>query len=861
LASEQPRSVSWAVVLVFVLSALLFLPVLDAYALDRAGQPFTVGAVGALLAIEAIGGGLAFRRWGRLSRAADPGRLVGLALVFLVTLGVGLVVSWPSFLPASPSVDIVHHYQLVDYFYRQQRLVHGTAELPYLAEMVQYPFGACLLVALLAHATGIDPLHLIFPFAAVPLACTATFAYATITELIPGRRANLIAGLVVPLYLWPYAYTMGQFTRDFYLTEMLGIAAVLGLIYWIGWYARSGRRLAAVPLVGLGAVLIVTYPTLLPPVALTFAAAPFLRRPWPSARRWLADTLLVGGPLLLVAGLYLPSRIDAGLSIMANNGATIDPSLTTLPPVFLALGLAGLVYATLRPGLRLLATATWLTGVQTAAYYGAVAAFAALSPYAAKKMFYLLVPELAVLGGLALVVGVAALAGAAGPGHPSLTDRRSLPGGGRAVLAVLAVAAILGLAVQSWIDGAGGVDPRQFADFPLSPDQVAVTAWAQTHLDRATITYLTDRPMTAYWIDVGLFRNPRLPATSLDQRTISPADFPTWYEHAAPGAEAFVTNGVDALVGVEATAVFRVGDAAIIRKRTASTVYFPGGVPLLDAADPGASGLVLQSIAVPRRRAAPGDRVTVAIDLRTSAWLRRHYLLSAQLRDASGHVWTQVTQPLSPFSQNIHIGADAAVDRQVSLTVPPTIPAGLYTVSLVFFDDNWGTLRPVFPPDAPRRAAAIGPLLIAPAADLPPPSFRPPTVLNDQLGGQLSLVGTDPPQVTDQGLSLALYWQTAQPVPRDYSVFVQLLDPAGQVVAQADGYPWGGRLPTSAWPTGQLIRDPYRLTWPRPLPPGTYRLIAGMYLLQTMQRLPVAGPTGQPIGSAIPLATLIVSPG
>jgi hypothetical protein len=90
-----------------------------------------------------------------------------------------------------------------------------------------------------------------------------------------------------------------------------------------------------------------------------------------------------------------------------------------------------------------------------------------------------------------------------------------------------------------------------------------------------------------------------------------------------------------------------------------------------------------------------------------------------------------------------------------------------------------------------------------------------------------------------QTITLNLFWQASAPVPKDYTVFVHLLDAAGGVQAQHDGPPMQGRYPTNNWRPGQIIEDATPLTLPSDLPPGDYRLAAGMYELTTGQRLPV----------------------
>jgi hypothetical protein len=94
-------------------------------------------------------------------------------------------------------------------------------------------------------------------------------------------------------------------------------------------------------------------------------------------------------------------------------------------------------------------------------------------------------------------------------------------------------------------------------------------------------------------------------------------------------------------------------------------------------------------------------------------------------------------------------------------------------------------------------------------------------VLLDQLTLDLAQVG-DP-------LRLVLYWRAETPVAGSYTVFTQLFDPAGTLVAQQDNLPVQGLAPTDAWQPDVVIRDPYTLAIPADATPGSYRLRVGLY--------------------------------
>jgi hypothetical protein len=90
-------------------------------------------------------------------------------------------------------------------------------------------------------------------------------------------------------------------------------------------------------------------------------------------------------------------------------------------------------------------------------------------------------------------------------------------------------------------------------------------------------------------------------------------------------------------------------------------------------------------------------------------------------------------------------------------------------------------------------------------------------------------------------LTLTLYWKTysSAPTPTSYKVFIHLLDAEGNIAAQVDGVPRGGRYPTTAWSQGESFDDPYQLALPNHLPKGNYQIEIGFYDPVTGARLPL----------------------
>jgi mannosyltransferase len=111
-------------------------------------------------------------------------------------------------------------------------------------------------------------------------------------------------------------------------------------------------------------------------------------------------------------------------------------------------------------------------------------------------------------------------------------------------------------------------------------------------------------------------------------------------------------------------------------------------------------------------------------------------------------------------------------------------------------------------------------------------------------------------------LLLSLYWQALSPMTERYTVFTHLLDANNHIVAQMDGEPQGGALPTDRWTAGQVIQDNYALTVAGDAAPGPHVLEVGMYLLATLDRLPVHDPdTGAVLGDRVLLGSVeVVAP-
>ncbi len=83
-----------------------------------------------------------------------------------------------------------------------------------------------------------------------------------------------------------------------------------------------------------------------------------------------------------------------------------------------------------------------------------------------------------------------------------------------------------------------------------------------------------------------------------------------------------------------------------------------------------------------------------------------------------------------------------------------------------------------------------------------------------------------------------LIWRGGDhPATAAYTVFVQLLDAEGRVIAQNDSQPVSGARPTTGWRQDEIIRDAHTLQFNELAAAGTGRLIAGLYDPSTGERV------------------------
>ena len=191
--------------------------------------------------------------------------------------------------------------------------------------------------------------------------------------------------------------------------------------------------------------------------------------------------------------------------------------------------------------------------------------------------------------------------------------------------------------------------------------------------------------------------------------------------------------------------------------------------------------------------------------------------------------------------------------QQIDLLLTPDLPGGRYRL-LLRVDGG--------------QAVEVGRFALVrrtPEAAVAPEEIPHP--LDLRLGESIRLVGYDLPRaVVEPGgvVELTLYWQAMEPVGERYKVFTHLMGrtynaATGNLLwGQQDNEPVNGQVPTTQWPPGVVIADPYRIPVAPNAPPGLYTVEVGLYGLVDGERLPVFGPDGEPLGDAVILTQVEV---
>ncbi len=167
------------------------------------------------------------------------------------------------------------------------------------------------------------------------------------------------------------------------------------------------------------------------------------------------------------------------------------------------------------------------------------------------------------------------------------------------------------------------------------------------------------------------------------------------------------------------------------------------------------------------------------------------------------------------------------------LVVPDTAPAADRTTLAVG----------LYHPDGARLSASDGAgRALGDEVRFPGPhiSARPEDSLTYTWGHKLGLLEYDLDRTVlrpGDSFKLGVRWQALEDMAADYAVTIQVLDAAGNKIAQSDEPLRTRGLPTSAWRIGTTMKDTRTIHISPDAPPGVYEIRVGVYDFDTKRNL------------------------
>ena len=234
--------------------------------------------------------------------------------------------------------------------------------------------------------------------------------------------------------------------------------------------------------------------------------------------------------------------------------------------------------------------------------------------------------------------------------------------------------------------------------------------------------------------------------------------------------------------------------------------------------NPAGPGLTLLGTGLDRQLAAPGDplRLTLLWQIDDPQAIPAESVRLVLRDGENGVLWAQETAVSSHYPLATAQPGDRLRTEAV-IRIPASTPGGQHTWYAELGTAVW----------------FIGPISInEPERTFTPPELTHP--VNQPLGEVATLLGAI---LSEDLTTVELVWRAESETAVSYRVFLHLIGPEGQIVAQSDGEPAHWSRPTTGWLPGEIVVDERTLALPDPLPLGDYRLVTGLYDPATGQRL------------------------
>ncbi|MEM7116575.1 MAG: hypothetical protein AAF614_29340 [Chloroflexota bacterium] len=362
----------------------------------------------------------------------------------------------------------------------------------------------------------------------------------------------------------------------------------------------------------------------------------------------------------------------------------------------------------------------------------------------------------------------------------------------------------------------------QVASWLQQNSPAEATVWATPRL-----AFLADRPLLGERLPASPAALPTL-LGDLDQATphyivsSQGVNWPFltatgWFQTRYSRALRFTTSTAEAMVWAYEESLFDVG---VERPLTTQT---PNGINLISAQ-------------VAPQRIQPGDQLFVTLELQATQPVSNTFQTVVRvISPLDGIGWGQQVD-IRPQSRPLDWWEPGqTISERIVLTTTADIPVGVYELNVSFLDENETTFWTLTDGENEMEAVGLGITAVPWQGDISAPPVD--ATFGDQIKLAAAVVKGN--ITAGETISVNLYWEAVRIPDADYTVFVHLVDGNNELVTSHDGQPHNGRFPTSHWLPGEMLLDSHPLALPPDLPPDSYQIKAGLYLLETGERLPV----------------------
>lgn len=251
--------------------------------------------------------------------------------------------------------------------------------------------------------------------------------------------------------------------------------------------------------------------------------------------------------------------------------------------------------------------------------------------------------------------------------------------------------------------------------------------------------------------------------------------------------------------------------------------------------------LTLLGYDLPQRRVQPGESFPVTLHWRAERTMGQNLIVFNHLLDQAAVQHGGADRVPQLYYTTLLWVPGEIVSDAYNVPVAADAPPGVYWLDVGLYPSEQPSFSlPLFANGQPldRNSVRLGPLKVGgPPSGVTMPAAKPENPLNISFSDQVTLLGFDL-NPKSKIVNLKLFWRADSPPLADYTVFIHLLDPSGNLIAQFDSPPADGAYPTTLWDPNEIIADEHLL---QNLPPGRYTVQIGLYRPDTSERLAVAG--------------------